>query len=131
MSNPALETAALTRTIWPSRFTDTCVVKRKTGNVLNQTTGVYEPTFANNYSGACLVRPLAPSDLQAGQELVAVRGYTVFVPHTEADQLPEDLVDITSATDAFLTGKQFVVRNVHGDTLVTVRRLICEEVVSG
>lgn len=119
------------RTQWATRLTDTCVVKRFATNVLNQTTGVYEPTYANNYSGPCLVRPLSAAEVQVGQELVATHGYTVFLPSTEDDQLPEDIVDVTSATDTFLTGKSFVVTNVEGDTYNTVRRLICEEVVSG
>lgn len=126
----ATDTLEYFRGQWAERFTDSCVVKRVTGNVLNQTTGVYEPTFANNYSGPCLVRPLTPSDVQAGQELIATRGYSVFLPYTEDDQLPEDLIDVTSATDAFLTGKQFVVRNIEGDTYITRRELICEEVVA-
>lgn len=119
------------RTQWASRFTDTCVVKRFATNVLNQTTGVYEPTYTNNYSGPCLVRPNAPAAVQAGQELVATHDYTVFIPSTEDDQLPEDIVDVTSATDTFLTGKSFVVTNVEGDTYNTRRALTCEEVVSG
>lgn len=122
-------TLAYFRTRWATRFTDSCIVKRETGTTLNPTTGVYEPTFANNYSGPCLVRPLSPADAQAGEELVATRGYSVFLPYTEDDQLPNDLVDVTSATDTFLTGKQFVVRNVHGDTYATRRQLVCEEVV--
>lgn len=113
-----------------SRMTDSCVVKRETGPpTLNQTTGVYEPTYTNNYSGPCLVRPLTAADTQAGQELIATRGYLVQLPYTEDDQLPDDLVDITSATDTFLTGKQFVVRNIPGDTYVTRRDLFCEVVV--
>lgn len=129
MANPAVDLLPFFQGHWATRFTDSCVVKRESGGALNQTTGVYEPTFANSYSGPCLVRPLTPADAQAGQELVAVRGYAIFLPFTENDQLPGDLVDVTSATDTFLTGKQFVVRNVHGDTYVTRRELQCEEVV--
>ena len=130
MSIPT-STLAFFRTQWALRYTDSCVVKRRTGTVLNQTTGVNEPTYTTNYSGPCLVRPLSAAAVNAGQELVATRGYTVFIPYTEDDQLPEDLVDITSATDTFLTGKTIVVTNVEGDTYVTTRRLDCEEVVSG
>lgn len=129
MANPPIDLLPFFRTHWATRFTDTCVVKRFATNVLNATTGVYEPTYTNNYSGPCLVRPLTPADAQAGQELVATRGYAVFLPYTEDDQIPGDFVDVTSATDTFLTGKQFVVRNVNGDTYVTNRELQCEEVV--
>lgn len=130
MSIPT-STLAFFRTEWATRFTDSCIVKRRTGSTLNQTTGVNEPTYTTNYDGPCLVRPLSAAAEDAGQELVATRGYQVFIPYTEDDQLPEDLVDITSATDTFLTGKTIVVTNVHGDTYNTRRALICEEVVSG
>lgn len=116
---------------WPSRMVDTCVVKRVTGSTFNDTTGVRTPTYTTQYSGACLVRPLQAGSVEFGQELVETRGYTVFVPYDETDPLPDDLVDVTSTFDGLLNGKQFVVRNIHGDTNLTVRRLTCQEVVSG
>lgn len=119
------------RTEWADRLTDSCVVKRETGSSFSDVTGVSTPTYTTNYTGACLVRPLGPSEASFGQELLEVRGYTVFLPYSETDQLPGDLVDVTSTTDGFLTGKQFVVRNVNGDTYITNRALICEEVASG
>lgn len=127
----ASDSLAFFRTQWTERFVDTCTVKRLTGNSFNDSTGVYTPTYTTQYSGACLVRPLTPGEGQFGQELVDLRGYTVFVPHDEGDPLPDDLVDIVSTFDGFLNGKQFVVRNVAGDTYDTVRRLHCQEVVNG
>lgn len=126
-------TLPLWRTRWATRMTDSCVVKRHVAGpgVLNQSTGVYAPSYTTNYTGPCLVRPLSPGEAVSGQELLSLHGYTVFIPYTEDDQLPEDLVDVTSATDTMLTGKQFVVKNIPLDTDVTVRRLICEDVSSG
>ena len=125
------DTLPLWRARWLTRMVDSCVVKRITGNSFNDTTGVNTPTYTTQYSGECLVRPLAPGSAEFGQELVETRGYTVFIPYDEEDPLPDDLVDITSTSDGFLDGKQFVVRNIRGDTDVTVRRLICQEVVGG
>lgn len=116
------------RTQWADRFTDSCIVKRTTGTTLNQTTGQYEPTYTENYDGPCLVRPISPSDVVIGQEQVGVLGYNVFLPYTETDQEKGDLVDVTSATDARLTGKQFVVNGVDADTYITKRTLTCEDV---
>ena len=127
----ASDSLAFFRTQWTDRFVDTCVVKRITSTSFNDSTGVRTPTYTTQYSGACLVRPLTPGSAEFGQELVELRGYTVFVPHDEGDPLPDDLVDITSTFDGFLNGKQFVVRNVAGDTYDTVRRLHCQEVVNG
>jgi hypothetical protein len=117
------------RTENESRMTDACVVKRKTGETFNDTTGEYTPTYTTIYTGACWVRPLAASEATFGQEQVGLRGYPVYIPYTVTTVQKGDLVDITSATDSFLTGKQFVVTNVSGDTYVTKRKLDCEDVV--
>lgn len=118
------------RNHWATRFTDSCVVKRTVDpSTFNDTTGQYEPTFTTNYSGGCLVRPQSPAEVAYGQEEVGTRGYNVYLPYNETDQLRGDLVDITSTTDGFLTGKSFVVTNVFGDTYNTRRVLVCEEVV--
>lgn len=129
----ATDTLAFFRTRWATRYTDTCVIKRHVvgPGVLNQSTGVYAPSYTTNYSGPCLIRPVQAGEQEAGQELLATHGYIVSIPYTENDQLPEDLVDVTSATDTYLTGRQFVVKNIPGDTYITDRKLVCEDVSSG
>lgn len=119
------------RTQWATRFVDSCVVKRQTGTSFNETTGVETPTYTNQFSGSCLIRPKSAADVQSGQQQVELRTYSVFIPYDETDPLPDDLVDVTSTNDAFLNGKQFVVRNVSGDTYMHRRELVCEEVVGG
>jgi hypothetical protein len=123
--------ASFFRTEWAKRLVDTCVVKRETGTTFNSTTGVYTPTYTTQYSGSCLVRPKAASDEQSGERQAEIRMYSVFIEYDETDPLPDDLVDITSTNDSFLNGKQFVVRNVAGDTYMHRRELVCEEVVNG
>ena len=127
----ASDSLAFFRTQWTGRLVDTCTVKRITSTSFNDSTGVRTPTYTTQYSGACLVKSLAAGSTEFGQELVETRGYIVFVPYTETDPLPDDLVDITSTAtyDSFLNGKQFVVRNIGAESNVTVRRLICQEVV--
>lgn len=124
----ATDTLAFFRTEWALRFTDSCVVKRQTGTTLNQATGQYEPTYVENYDGPCLVRPISPSEAVIGQEQVGVLGYNVFLPYTETDQEKGDLVDVTSATDSRLSGKQVVVNGVDADTYITKRTLTCEDI---
>ena len=74
---------------------------------------------------------MSASEADFGQELAELRMYDVFIPYTEFDPLPGDLVDVTSATDSGLTGKQFTVRNIQFDTYVTRRHLVCEDIVNG
>jgi hypothetical protein len=127
MTNPALDTAALTRTIWDTRFTDSCVIKEQTGRTLNTSTGVYTPTYTTRYSGPCLVRPAGSSDAVYGQQLVVVFDHVVMIPWDEDDPAVNHLVDITSATDPKLTGKQFTIRGIPGDTYTTHRILLCQD----
>lgn len=122
--------ASFFRDQWASRFVDTCLVKRPTGKTLNATTGSYEVTYSTTYSGECLVRPKAATDAQSGERQAELRMYSVFVPYTTTGPLPDDLVDITSTNDSFLNGKQFVVRNIAGDTYNHRREIVCEEVVN-
>lgn len=128
----ATSMASFFRTQWADRFTDSCVVKRETGTTFDgTTTGTYSIDYTNQFSGNCLVRPKRATDEQAGEQQAEIRMYSVFIPYDETDPEPDDLVDITSTNDSFLNGKQFVVRNVAGDTYMHRRELVCEEVVNG
>lgn len=123
--------ASFFRDQWSDRFVDSCVVKRETGTSFNDTTGVYSPTYTTQFDGSCLVRPKFADDEQSGERQAELRMYSVFIPYDEEDPLPDDLVDVTSTSDGFLDGKQFVVRNISGDTYMHRRELVCEEVVNG
>lgn len=133
MANPATDTLAFFRTQWATRYTDSCVIKRHVAGpgVLNQTTGVYAPSYTTIYSGPCMVHRETPGATVAGQELVATHTYTLSIPYTEDDELPEDLVDVTSTTDTYLNGRQLVVKEIYGDSHITDRKLGCEDVSSG
>lgn len=122
------------RTWWESRLTNSgtsCLVKRPSSEVFNETTGTYDVTYSTCYSGACLVRPSSHDDEQSGERQVEIRYYNLFLPHTATDIQPDDLVDITSTTDSLLNGLQMVVRNVSADAYVTRRAVRVEEVVGG
>lgn len=123
--------ATFFRTWWESRLVDTCLVKRSASQVFVESTGTYQVTYSTAYSGPCLVRPSSASDAQSGEQQVELRFYNVILPHTATDVEPDDLVDITSTNDSYLSGLQMVVRNVAGDTYNHVRKVRCEEVVGG
>lgn len=115
---------------WSNRMVDSCVVKRETSSTFSTTAGTYSPTYSTISSTACLIRPAGADDVQSGERQAELRMYLVFIPYTVTGVLPDDLVDVTSTNDSFLNGKQFVVRNVPGDTYNHVRKLTCEEVVN-
>jgi hypothetical protein len=112
---------------WATRFNGTCTITRTTGQTLNTTTGVYEGgSTATRYSGACLVRPQAAASAEYGGEQVELRNYTVFIPYTATMIVPDDIVTVTSTTDAELNGETLIVTNVQMDEWNTRRRLDCE-----
>jgi Family of unknown function (DUF6093) len=124
----ATDTLAFFRGQWAERFTDSCVVKRTNLPVtLNPTTGVYEPTFTTIYTGGCQVRPKTAMDADYGQQLVVVFDHVISIPWDEDGPTVNDMVDVTSTQDGKLTGKQFIVRGIPTDSLITHRILLCQD----
>lgn len=123
----ATDTVPLFRTQWSNRMVDTCTIVRRSPGALNTTTGVYTPTEATQYTGACLVRPQSPTSVSAGQELVEKRDYLIMVPYTVTAVAVDDIVKVDSTRDGVLDIKELVVRNVRTDSLNTVRKLDCED----
>lgn len=115
---------------WSNRMVDSCVVKRETSTSFSTTSGTYSPTYSTISSTACLIRPASAGDEQAGERQAELRMYSVYIPYTVTGVEPDDLVDVTSTNDGFINGKQFVVRNIPGDTYNHRRKLECEEVVN-
>lgn len=116
---------------WESRFVDSCLVKRPSNQTFTESTGTYTVSYSTTYSGVCLVRPAGAGDEQSGEQQAEIRFYNVHVPYSVTTAQVDDLVDVTGTFDSYLTGKQFVVRNVSGDTYNHKRTLYCEEVVNG
>lgn len=123
----ATGTLAFFRTQWANRLVDTCTIVKRTAGALNTTTGVYAPTEATHYTGPCLVRPEGPSSIEAGEELVEMRGYLVVIPYTETAVVVDDIVKVDSTRDGVLDVKELVVRNVRADSYNTARKLDCED----
>lgn len=123
----ASDTLAYFRTEWAKRFVDSCIVKRETSASFSASTGVTTPTYTNQYSGSCLVRPMSATGASFGEQRTEARRYMVFIPYDENEPQVGDLVDVTSTRDGILNGKQLVVRNVGTDSYNTRRILDCED----
>jgi hypothetical protein len=123
----ASDTLPFFRDQWTARFNGTCTITRVSGQTFNTTTGVYEGgSTATRYSGGCLVRPQAAASVEYGGQQVELRMYAVFIPYTVTGVVPDDIVTVTSTTDAELNGLEMVVRNIQVDEWNTRRRLECE-----
>lgn len=108
---------------------DSCVITRKTGQTLNQSTGAYTDTTDTIYSGKCqVVKPDgAAVDVNAGERDVAVSSTKVKLPITATGIQSGDKVTLTATFDADMTGRVVYVHEVQTRTFGTSRRLACEE----
>lgn len=123
----AVDSLPLFRARWAERFTDTCLARDVTGTVLNESTGVNEPTYTTRYSGPCQIRPASEGEAVYGQRLVVTFSHVLHLPWDATGPGPGTSVEVTSATDPRLTGRQFTVRGIPNDTLLTHRILFLEE----
>ena len=116
------------RNRWALQLTDACVIETATGDSIDGS-GTRVVTWSAVYTGSCLVWPLSDGDSEAGGIQVETRGYDVRIPYDETTVSVDDRVRVTASADGYLTGKILTVRNVEGDSFMTVRRLVCEDVL--
>lgn len=113
--------------------TATCTITRPGGEpVWNDETGTYEPAAdVTVYSGACLVTPTGGDRVQEfGEGPVVTRQYTISIEDLTADVQVEDTITITDSRDPLAEGRTMRVLDIPKSELVTVRRLIAEEVLT-
>lgn len=114
--------------------TATCIITRSGGDpVRNEETGQLEPAPDTTvYEGPCLVTPEGGDRVQEfGEGPVALRTYTVSIADLTVDVHVEDTVTVTASRDPLLdAGRAMRVLDVPKSELVTVRRLLAEEVLS-
>lgn len=121
---------AFFRTQWTNRFIDTCTINRRAAGTLNTTTGIIAAgADAEQYSGACLVRPATRQNtrgVELGGEDVAITMYEVHVPYSTDGIEPRDQVVLDTVTyDSDLQGQTLRVLAVTGDSYNTHRTLLC------
>jgi hypothetical protein len=115
-------------------MTDTCTVKRVTGQTFNEETGQHTPTFLTVYSGKCRVRApgfhaSSPTTGQATTKIVIGRVVVWLPVSTSAGVKVDDDITITAAAfDGALTGRVFRVSEQYGQSHSSSRRFVCTEV---
>jgi hypothetical protein len=114
---------------------DTCTVRRKTGESVNDTTGVVTPTYSVVYSGKCKLQrsPVAGDQRRTvGEASVVVAAVSLHLPIVGSEAVAtEDVATIdTAALDAALPGKVFRISGPADGSFKTARRLPVIEVAS-
>ena len=123
------------RTAAEALLVDACTVKRKTGESVNDTTGVVTPTYSTLYTGKCKVQRSAVAGDQrrtVGEASVVVASMQLHLPVVGSEGINEgDLATVTAAAlDTDLVGKLLRVVGSDDGSYRTARRLNVIEVTS-
>jgi hypothetical protein len=111
-------------------MTDTCVIKRKSGE--STSGGVITPTHATLYTGKCRVQSRAATrqGQDAAEAYVIVERHEVQLPMSVTGLREGDQIAITASGDPDLVGRVFTVRDVLRKTHLTARRVTVLEITS-
>lgn len=111
---------------------DTCTIRRVTGETTDAD-GVITPTYAVLYAGICRVQQQQPyaERHDAGQAYLLLLRLEIQLPMSVTGLAPDDIITMdTSAMDADLPGRQFVIRDLAHKTDASSRRVQAQEVTS-
>ncbi len=108
---------------------DTCVIRRKTGTVFNETTGKNEPAYDTTvYTGPCKVQEggkVMAGEAVAGAREVVLLQLFLHLPFDTVVAV-DDLAEVTASADPALVGRNLRVQNLMVGTHKTARRLPVE-----
>jgi len=128
---PSAAQAAQARRKAESLMTDRCIVRRRVpGDVLNEETGQYEPTFVTVFTGPCRIKSnsAAVSENNYEAQIVIEQQMSLSLPlEGSAGVAPGDVAELTeSAMDPDSVGKTFRIAGVSLATFATARRFPVE-----
>lgn len=114
-------------------MTDTCTIRRRTGESTSST-GVVTPTWSTIYTGVCRVQQSEGQSREEnpGEAHVLLVRRELQLPVTASSGVAaDDVATIDTATnDADLVGRLFVIRGEAAKSEATSRRLGIDEVTS-
>ena len=114
-----------------SRMTDTCQIGHETpGDVLNEDTGLYEPTFTAVYTGRCRFKPssTAAGEIDAAGQLLVEQDQILSLPVETSTEVRKNMVvRVTgSLTDPALPGTRARIKGPAVGSYMTARRFSVE-----
>lgn len=114
-------------------MTDTCTIRRVTGQATDAETGVVTNTYTTVYSGRCKVQQRGASggNTDVGQAAIVLVSLELHIPASATGVTTDDIATITaSALDADLVGRMFHLTGVAHKSYLTARRFPMVEVTS-
>lgn len=111
-------------------LTDTCTIAEPGAIFFDEDAGHddIEPG-AELYAGACRLSPAGNREVDAGDTVVPLRMFNVFLPWDTVGVEVDQVVTITASTDPHLIDRQLRVVDVQGMTDGAYRQLLCEDAV--
>ena len=116
---------ARARTAAALGMTDTCTIRRRTGEAVDDNTGVITPTWLDVYAGQCRVQQRNPIAQQQtpGPDFQLLVQLELQLPVTVTGVLVGDEVTVTASTDPELVGTVLIVRDLGVKSQASARRL--------
>lgn len=109
---------------------DTCIIRRKTGTVFNETTGQYTDTSSTVYTGKCKLqdRVIQSGESQAGGREVITLSSVLHVPVSVTTVHVDDVAEMSASQDPWAVGRKLRVAQLASKSYLKSRRLQVEDV---
>ena len=116
---------ARARTAAALGMTDTCTIRRRDAEAVDDNTGVVTPTWLEVYAGQCRVQQRNPIAQQQtpGPDFQLLVQLELQLPVTVTGVLVGDEVTVTASTDPELVGTVLIVRDLGVKSQASARRL--------
>jgi hypothetical protein len=117
---------ARARTAAALGMTDTCTIRRRGAEAVDDNSGVVTPTWVDVYAGQCRVQQRIESSATAatpGEDHQLLVRIELQVPTSVTGVAVADEVTITASTDPELVGTVLIVRDLAAKSEASARRL--------
>lgn len=116
---------ARARTAAALGMTDTCTIRRRSGESVDDNTGMVTPTWTQVYAGQCRVQQRNPIAQQQtpGPDFQLLVQLELQLPATVTGVLVGDEVTIIASTDPELVDTVLIIRDLAAKSQASARRL--------
>jgi hypothetical protein len=112
---------------------DTCSIRRSTGEVTDDYSGVITPTFESLYEGKCRLQQsqAEAQPMNVGEAYVLIQKIELQLPISVVGlQVGDEVTIISAKNDQDLVGLVFLLRDFPRKTDATARRVLVQEKTS-
>lgn len=110
-------------------MTDTCTIRRVTGQTVDDLSGTIVDTYTDLYAGKCRIQQhqAQAARRDVGEADLLLLALEVQLPTSLVGLEVSDQITVTASGDPDLVGRVFLVRDLAHKTEATARRVQCTE----